>query len=223
MSRSTSSLTANAPRASPSTFTWPLRPTSFCGVITQRWETISLHWKICRRWIWILPACKHSTDDIFAIHFPRQRSAVAFLCCTFILLLPANFSSLKSQTGLERRKICRLSTIVLLSHIVVSPFQITAGKRTSPQSDARQMRKYDIKKRIISNHDFITVTLIRKEINNIIRNLFQVYKYVHNKSMCNKIVGKGGWQSNQTEKRVCSKRKIERISTSAHTAGRCQS
>lgn len=41
--------------------------------------------------------------------------------------------------------------------------------------------------------------------------------------MCNKIVGKGGWQSNQSEKRVVQREKIERISTPAHTAGRCQS
>ena len=35
------------------------------------------------------------------IHFPRQRSAVAFLCCPFSYLLPANFSSLESCLGLD--------------------------------------------------------------------------------------------------------------------------
>ena len=40
---------------------------------------------------------------------------------------------------------------------------------------------------------------------------------------CNKIVGKGGWQSNQAEKCVVQKEKIERISTPAHAAVRCQS
>ena len=39
----------------------------------------------------------------------------------------------------------------------------------------------------------------------------------------NKIIGKGGWQSNQTEKRVVQREKIERISIPAHTVGRCQS
>ena len=125
-----------------------------------------------------------------------------------------NKSCLESKTantGATQPIWCSHNACVFFSNTesyAVSSKTLCSPQAIRPQVIAVVLDRTARKKRLFSN-----------EYNAIIRKC----QYNSPAGMCNKIVGKGGWQSNQTEKCVVQREKIERISTPAHAASRCQS